>query len=184
MGCTTVAKYTKTFRGKTERAYHPLTFMPAEEAQVDWCHVNHPKLGKLYCFVYILSYSRYLFANVFARSSFEFFIEGHLMAFSTMGGFPYGLRYDNLSSVVLRRKPMIEYNPRFLEVSHHYGIEIRLCNPGAGNEKGRVERAIRTMRDMFFNTMERYSSLKAFNQGLHEWVAWANLSLSTQLHMR
>lgn len=171
---TTVSKYTKTFRNKAGRAYHPLTFMPSEEAQVDWCYIKHPKLGKLYCFVYILSYSRYLFANVFARSSFEFFIEGHLMAFSAMSGFPYGLRYDNLSSVVLRRKPRIEYNPRFLEFSHHYGIEIRLCNPGAGNEKGRVERAIRTMRDMFFNTMEKYFSLKALNQGLHEWVANKN----------
>ncbi len=178
VGYTTVARYTKTFRHKTGRAYHPLTFMPAEEAQVDWCYVNHPTLGKLYCFVYILSYSRYLFANVFARNSFEFFIEGHLMAFSAMGGFPYGLRYDNLSSVVLnRRVKETEYNPRFLEFSYHYGIEIRLCNPGAGNEKGRVERAIRSMRETFFNTMERFSSLKALNQGLHEWVANKNRTI-------
>jgi hypothetical protein len=54
--------------------------------------------------------------------------------------------------------------------SHYYNLEIRLCNPGAGNEKGRVERTIRTLREVFFNTMERYSSLKALNHALHEWV--------------
>ncbi len=167
---TAVVKYTRAFRKKTQRAYHQLTFLPGEEAQVDWCLINHPQLGKLYCFVFILSYSRYMFAHVFSRSSFEFFIEGHIMAFSGVGGIPYGLRYDNLSSVVSKRRPEIQYNPRFLEFSRHYGIEIRLCNPGAGNEKGRVERAIRTIRGTFLNTMQMYSSLKALNQGLHGWV--------------
>jgi transposase len=165
-----VVKYTRQFRKKVPKAYHQLTFLPGEEAQTDWCFINHPQLGKLYGFVFILSYSRYLFAHVFARSSFEFFIEGHLMAFSALGGIPYGIRYDNLATVVLKRRPEVQYNPRFLEFSRHYNLEIRLCNPGAGNEKGRVERAIRPLRETFFNTMQRYSSLKALNHGLHEWV--------------
>jgi transposase len=165
-----VVKYTRQFRNKVPKAYHQLTFLPGEEAQTDWCFIRHPQLGKLYCFVFLLSYSRYLFAHVFARSSFEFFIEGHLMAFSALGGIPYGIRYDNLSTVVLKRRPEVQYNPRFLEFSRHYHIEIRLCNPGAGNEKGRVERAIRTLRETFFNTLEKYSSLKALNQALQEWV--------------
>jgi transposase len=172
-----VVKYTRRFRKKVQKAYHHLTFLPGEEAQADWCFINHPQLGKLYCFVLILSYSRYLFAHVFARSSFEFFIEGHLMAFSALGGLPYGMRYDNLATVVLKRRPEVQYNPRFLEFSRHYNIEIRLCNPGAGNEKGRVERAIRTLRETFFNTMEKYSSLKALNHGLHEWVDNKNQTL-------
>lgn len=165
-----VVKYTRQFRNKVPKAYHQLTFLPGEEAQTDWCFIRHPQLGKLYGFVFLLSYSRYLFAHVFARSSFEFFIEGHLMAFSALGGIPYGIRYDNLSTVVLKRRPEVQYNPRFLEFSRHYHIEIRLCNPGAGNEKGRVERAIRTLRETFFNTLEKYSSLKALNQALQEWV--------------
>jgi transposase len=170
----TVVKYTRTFRTKAPKAYHQLTFLPGEEAQTDWCLIPHPHMGKLYGFVFLLSYSRYLFAHVFARSSFEFFIQGHAMAFSTLGGMPHAIRYDNLSSVVLKRRPEIQYNPRFLEFSRHTHIEIRLCNPGAGNEKGRVERAIRTLRETFFNTLEKYSSLKALNQALHEWVDHKN----------
>jgi len=169
-----VVKYTRAFRKKVTKAYHPLTFLPGEEAQADWCFINHPRLGKLYCFVFILSYSRYLFAHVFARCSFEFFIEGHLLAFSALEGLPYGIRYDNLATVVLKRRPEIQYNPRFLEFSRHYNLEIRLCNPGAGNEKGRVERAIRTLRETFFNTMEKHTSLKALNHALHEWVDHKN----------
>jgi len=170
----TVVKYTRSFRKKVPKAYHQLTFLPGEESQTDWCFIHHPQLGKLYGFVFLLSYSRYLFAHVFARSSFEFFIEGHLMAFSALGGIPHAIRYDNLSTVVLKRRPEIQYNPRFLEFSRHYHIEIRLCNPGAGNEKGRVERAIRALRETFFNTVEKYSSLKALNQALHEWVDHKN----------
>ena len=177
MSYPTVVKYTREFRKKVPKAYHPLTFLPAEEAQGDWCFIRHPQLGKLSCFVFLLSYSRYLFAHVFVRSCFEFFIEGHLMAFSALGGIPYGIRYDNLASVVLKRRPEVQYNPRFLEFSRHYNLEIRLCNPGAGNEKGRVERAIRTLRGTFFNTMERYSSLKALNHALHEWVNNKNHTL-------
>jgi len=172
-----VVKYTRVFRKKVPRAYHQLTFLPGEEGQTDWCFIHHPQLGRLYCFVFILSYSRYLYAHVFARSSFEFFIEGHLMAFSALGGIPHAGRYDNLSTVVLKRRPQIQYNPRFLEFSRHYNLEIQLCNPGAGNEKGRVERAIRTLRETFFNTMENYSSLKALNRALHEWVDNKNHTL-------
>jgi len=165
-----VVTYTRQFRKKIKKLYHPLTFLAGEEAQVDWFIIHHPKLGRLYCFVFILSYSRYLFAHLFSRSSFEFFIEGHLMAFSAIGGITHAIRYDNLSSVVLRRRPEPQLNPRFLEFSRHYNIEIRLCNPGAGNEKGRAERVIRSLRETFFNTMENCSSLKALNQALHQWV--------------
>jgi len=170
----TVVKYTRTFRTKRPQAYHPLTFLPGEEAQADWCFIHHPQLGKLYGFVFLLSYSRYLFAHLFPRSAFEFFIQGHQMAFSALGGHPHAIRYDNLTSVVLKRRPEIQYNPRFLEFSRHYHLEIRLCNPGAGNEKGRVERAIRTLRETFFNTQEKHSSLPALNQALHEWVDHKN----------
>lgn len=172
-----VVNYTKAFRRKKDKAYNCLAFLPGEESQVDWCFINHPSLGKLYGFVFILSHSRYLFAHVFSRASFEFFIEGHLMAFSSTSGTTHSLRFDNLRTVVLRRRPEIEFNPRFMEFSRHYGIEIRLCNPGAGNEKGRVERVIRTMRETFFNKIEAYSSLEALNNGLHEWVLQKNLTV-------
>lgn len=173
VGQRTVSRYTRKFRRKKNKIYWPLEFLPGEEGQVDWFFVNHPRLGKLCGFALILSYSRYLFAHLFSRSSFEFFIEGHLMAFSSFGGRPHALRYDNLRSVVLKKRPL-QYNPAFLEFAHHYGFEIRLCNLAAGNEKGRVERVIRSLRETFFNTADQRLSLKVLNQALHEWVEQKN----------
>lgn len=85
----TVTLYTRPFRTKKEKMYHHLHFLPGEEGQVDWFFVNHPVLGKLACFVLILSYSRYLFARIFPKTQFEFFIQGHLLAFSKLNGTPH-----------------------------------------------------------------------------------------------
>ncbi|MBI1871308.1 MAG: IS21 family transposase [Chlamydiae bacterium] len=164
-----VVQYTQGFRKNKSKLYWPLEFLPGEEAQVDWFFVNHPKLGKLSGFALILSYSRYLFAHLFQRHSFEFFIEGHLMAFQSFEGYPRAFRYDNLKSVVLKRDPL-KLNPNFLDFARHYGFEIRLCNVAAGNEKGRVERVIRSLRDTFFNTANDLNTLQALNLALHEWV--------------
>lgn len=171
---TTVAKYTREFRCKRKaRVYWPLEFLPGEEGQVDWFFLDHPQLGKLCGFVMILSFSRYSFAHLFPRHSFEFFIEGHLMALCSFGGCPHAMRYDNLKSVVLRRQPLT-YNPAFLDFARHLGFEIRLCNPAAGNEKGRVERLIRAIRETFCNEASHHQSLKALNADLHEWVKRKN----------
>ena len=172
----TVSEYTHPLRQAKHKLFFPLSFLPGEEGQVDWFFVTHPQLGKLCGFALILSYSRYLFVHLFERASFEFFIQGHLMAFSAFGGYPHALRYDNLKSVVLKKEPL-QYNPSFLEFARHYGFEIRLCNLAAGNEKGRVERVIRSIRATFLNTAEHHQSLKAMNQALHEWVAQKNDTL-------
>src|SRR3990167_3020159 len=171
----TVTLETLFFRKKRPTIYHPLEFLPGEEGQVDWFFVNLPPLGKLCGFAMILSYSRYLFAHLFCRSSFEFFIEGHLKAFDFFKGLPQTLVYDNLSSVVLQRQPL-QYNPRFLEFAHHYRFEIRLCNPASGNEKGRVERVIRTLKETFFNAVT-VASLEGLNRSLHQWVKEKNLTI-------
>lgn len=169
-----VTLFTKALRPtKNHRAYFPLHFMPAEEGQVDWFFVNHPKLGMLSGFDLILSYSRYLYAELFLRNSFEFFIQGHLNAFSFFNGLPFNLRYDNLKSVVLKRTPL-QLNPAFLEFAHHFRFVIRVCNPASGNGKGRVERVIRSMRDTFFNLNTEDCTLEAINLGLRNWIIHKN----------
>lgn len=178
----TVIAYTREYRKKRKKVYWPLEFLPGEEAQVDWFFVTHPKLGKLCGFAIILSYSRYLFVHLFPRHSFEFFIEGHLMAFQAFGGYPHSMRYDNLRSVVLKKQPLT-YNPNFLDFARHYGFEIRLCNLAAGNEKGRVERVIRSLRETFFNAVDHLNELKSLNQALHEWVRIKNNTIHRATEM-
>jgi transposase len=73
-------------------------------------------------------------------------------AFSEIEGIARRHRYDNLKSVVTSRKPELILNAQCVDFARHYGFSIYPCNPGRGNEKGRVERAIRDIRPFIETT--------------------------------
>jgi transposase len=140
-----LCRFTEHFRKKRCQAYHELEFLPGEVAQADWMEATLP-FGKVYGFVFILAYSRYLFLKFYPRASMEFFLDGHLQAYQEIKGVARTNWYDQLKSVVIRRKPELTFNAQFLDLARHFGFSIHACNPGRGNEKGRVERAIRDIR--------------------------------------
>jgi len=122
---------------------------------VDWAHFGHVAVGRakraLSCFVITLSYSRALYLEFFFDQTMENFLRGHVRAFQDWGGAPRVILYDNLRSAVLeRRGNEIHFNPRLLELCAHYHFVARPCQVRAGNQKGRVERAIRYVRDSFW----------------------------------
>lgn len=146
-----VVRFTKKYRIKKPEVYHPLIFLPGEEAQVDWFFFNHPRLGKLAGFLYVLAWSRYAWGKFYPKTTFEFFLAGHLECFQHLRGLARRHRYDNLRSVVLSRKEnSIQYNPQFLDFSRFFAFSIHACNPYSGNEKGRVERPIRDARAFLY----------------------------------
>jgi transposase len=170
-GYGTVKRYTRPLRQKRSPGFHELTFLPGEEAQIDWMEWRFP-FGVLYGFVYLLAYSRYLFVHFYPRHSLEFFLDGHLKAFQEIGGIAHRHRYDNLKSVVLKRTPEITFNPQFLEFSRHYGFSIHPCTPGRANEKGRVERVIRDLKD--FLKITPCQHLYAANREAYFWCQERN----------
>jgi transposase len=132
-----------------------LETFPGEQAQVDWAHFGPVMVGRarraLSCFVMTLSYSRALYLEFFFDQTTENFLRGHVHAFQTWHGQPRAILYDNLKSAVLeRRGAQILFNPRLLELSGHYHFAAQPCQVRAGNQKGRVERAIRYVRDSFW----------------------------------
>ena len=172
-GYVSVARFTQEYRAPKHSAYHPLTFLPGEEAQVDWFFFNHEHLGQVAGFVYLLSYSRYAWGIFYPKTSFEFFLAGHLECFKHIGGLARCHRYDNLKSVVLKRSPgNIEYNPQFLDFARFYSFSIHACNPYSGNEKGRVERLIRDIRVFLY--AETFDSLNDLNEKFHLWLRKRN----------
>jgi len=79
------------------------------------------------------------------------FVRGHVDAFAFFQGVPRVLLYDNLKSAVLERTAhAIHFNDRLLALARHYRFEPRPVAVRRGNEKGRVERAIRFIRNSFF----------------------------------
>jgi transposase len=142
-------------RPPAREAFLRLQTFPAEEAQVDWAHFGQVAVGRarrtLSCFVITLSYSRALYLEFFFDQTTENFLRGHVHAFQDWGGQPRVILYDNLRSAVLeRRGDQIHFHPQLLELCAHYHFVARPCQVRAGNQKGRVERAIRYVRDSFW----------------------------------
>jgi len=142
-------------RPKSREAFLRLAMFPGEQAQVDWAHFGHVMVGRarraLSCFVMTLSYSRALYLEFFFDQTTENFMRGHVHAFESWGGQPRAILYDNLKSAVLeRRGSQIIFNPQLIELSGHYHFGTQPCQVRASNQKGRVERAIRYVRDSFW----------------------------------
>jgi transposase len=140
---------------RAAEAYLRLTTLPAEMGQVDWGHFGHLEIGRarrpLMAFVMVLSWSRAIFLQFFLDSRMESFLRGHVAAFSAWNGLPRIVLYDNLKSAVLERQgDAIRFHPTLLAFAGHYRFEPRPVAPARGNEKGRVERAIRYVRESFF----------------------------------
>ena len=136
-------------------AYLRLRTLPGEQAQCDWGSFGHLTIGRakrpLMAFVMVLSYSRQIFLRFSLDARMESFLRGHNGAFSAWGGIPRVILYDNLKSAVLeRRGEAIRFHPTLLAFAGHHRFEPRPVAVARGNEKGRVERAIRTIREAFF----------------------------------
>jgi transposase len=136
-------------------AYLRLTLLIGEQGQVDWGHFGRIRIGRatrpLSAFVLVLSWSRALHAVFTLDQSLESFLRGHVAAFQTFQGVPRVLLYDNLKSAVLERQgEAIRFHPRLLDLCGHYHCVPRPCAVAAAHEKGRVERAIRYLREAFF----------------------------------
>ncbi len=154
-------------------AYLRLRMLPGEQAQVDWGHFGYMTIGQarrpLMAFVMVLSYSRKIYLHFYLNQRTENFLRGHEKAFQSFAGVPRVLLYDNLKSAVLERQgDAIRFNPTLLSFAAHYHFEPRPCAVYRGNEKGRVERAIRYVRDNFF-AARQYSSLDDLNAQANHW---------------
>ena len=124
-------------------------------------------------FVMVLSHCRMVFLRFFLDARMDSFLSGHALAFAAFGGVPRVLLYDNLKSAVLERVDhangcAIRFNPALLALAGHYCFEPRPVAVARGNEKGRVERAIRYIRDSFF-AARTFTGLDDLNAQAEKW---------------
>ncbi len=174
-GIDIVRRRVKNLRRESlSRAFIPVTVYPGEQGQVDWASFGKIPVEnmtrKLSCFVMVLSYSRAIFARFTLDQTMESFLRSHVEAFRFFGGSPVRLLYDNLKSVVIDRfGKHIHFNPTHLDFSAFYHFKPEACNPASGWEKGRVERAIRYIRDGFF-AGRSFKDLETLNRDMREWL--------------
>ena len=170
----TLRRLVATLRPSPREVFLRLRTFPGEQAQVDWASFGEVAIGrarrKLSAMALILSYSRSLYLEFFFDQSLENFLRAHVRAFEYWGGCPRILLYDNLKSVVLeRRGDAIRFHPRLLELAAHYHFAPRPCHVGRANEKGRIERALRYVRESFF-AARPFTTLEHFNKQALQWL--------------
>lgn len=139
---------------KTE-AYLRLDLIAGEQAQIDWAHVGRVRVPggerTLWVFVMVLSHSRALWAELVFDLSVESLCRSLTRAAGYFGGVTRQWLFDNPKTVVIERYgDAVRFHPTLLGLCAHFRVQPRLCAVAAPEHKGRVERAIRYLRDRFF----------------------------------
>lgn len=144
VGERTVRSYLAEKRRLGAEVFIPLVHRPGEEAQVDFFEVTVEENGrqrKVWKFLLRLMYSGRDFVQIYDRCDQVSFLDGHVRAFSYLGGVPQRQIYDNLSSAVKRLVKLKErkLTDRFRALCSHYLFEPCFARPGQGHDKGGVE---------------------------------------------
>jgi transposase len=130
-----------------DEVYVPQWHEPGAEAEVDFADLWVDLAGvrvKWYLFTFRMSYSGKAIHRVYPSQCQEAFLDGHVAAFTALGGIPAGrIRYDNLSPAVKKichGRSRIE-NERWTGFRSHFGFDAFYCRPGrdGAHEKGGVE---------------------------------------------
>ncbi len=147
--------------------------LPGEQAQCDWAHFGKLEIGgaqrRLLAFVMVMSWSRHVFLRFYIGDAMPNFLRGHVDAFAFFGAVPREILYDNLKSAVLERVgSAIRFNPQLLALAGYYRFGPVPVAVAKGNQKGRVERAIKYIRSSFFAARE-WTDLADLNNQATSW---------------
>lgn len=172
----TVRRYVQAVRPKpATQVFLRLQVLPGEQAQVDWGYVGKVCVPggtrALWVFVMVLAYSRALWAELVFDLSVHSLRRSLVRAAEYFGGCTRQWLFDNPKTVVIERhQDQARFHPLLLELCGRLRVQPRLCTVRAPWEKGRVERAIRYLRDRFFAGRTIYD-IDAGNQQLGEFLA-------------
>ncbi len=166
----TLREYVQVARpAKKHEAFLRLTKLPGEQAQVDWAHVGDIEVpgGRraLWLFVIVLAWSRALWAEFVLDLSVWSLLRSLQRACDHYGGTPREWLFDNPKIVVLERHGnAARFHPLLLDLGGRYAARLRLCGVRRANEKGRVERSIRYLRERFLAAR----TIRSVDQGNRE----------------
>lgn len=149
--------------------------LPGEQAQVDWAHVGSLAVqgGRrpLWAFVMVLAYSRAMWAELVVDMGIESLRRSLVRASAFFGGSPRQWLFDNAKTVVIERSgDAVRFHPALLELAAHLHVQPALCAPRRPHEKGKVERAIRYLKERFF-AARSFHSVSHGNAQLAEFFA-------------
>lgn len=139
----------------TREAFLRIETLPGEQAQIDWAHVGTmPVPGgerRLWMFVITLSYSRAFWAELVLDLDVYSLLRSLVRAAEFFGGNPRQWLFDNAKTVVVERHDNhARFHRLLLELASELHVQPRLCTVRKPQEKGKVERLIRWLKERFF----------------------------------
>ena len=171
VGVTMIKEAMAEWKRQRREVFVPLTYRPADLAEVDFFEVLVDLDGvrrKAWLFLMRLMYSGRDFAWIYERQDQISFLDGHVRAFGHFGGVPARLAYDNLRLAVVRILVGGEraLTARFAALASHYLFEPCFCRPGEGHDKGGVEARGQAIRRQLLVPIPSGPTWDAINQAL------------------
>ena len=139
-GYTIVKDYARERRRQSREMFVPLSHPPGQ-AQCDFGEALVVIGGvqqKAHCFVIDLPPSDGCFVKAYPSETTGAFLDGHVSAFSFLGGAPQSILYDDtrLAEAKILGDGRRRRTRAFTEIQSHYLFDDRFGRPGKGNDKG------------------------------------------------
>lgn len=154
-GVATVRRFVAAVRPPARREVYLRTEpLIGEQAQVDWAYVGKlPVPGgtrALWLFVMVLAYSRAMWAEFVLDLTVHSLTRSLVRAACAFEGSTRQWLFDNPKIVVLERQgEAVRFHPVLLELCGKMRAQPHLCAVRRPQHKGKVERAVRYLRDRF-----------------------------------
>src|SRR3984885_4349288 len=147
-------------------AYLVTETLPGEVAQVDWAHAGEIAVPggvrALWLFVIVLANSRAMWGEFVVDLTVHSLCRSLVRAGRAFGGVARQWLFDNPKVVVLERIGTVaRFHPTLLTLCAALRVEPKLCAVRKPRQKGKVERAIRYLRDRFLAGARSPTSTKA-----------------------
>jgi transposase len=168
-----VRVYVAQLKARPKECFVPLESVPGE-GEADffeaWSIIEGRRM-RVHVFVLELAFSGVWFARAYPAENAESFADGHVSSFEFFGGIPSRIVYDNPGYAVKREKGGLKGRERrltdsFAELCSACLFEPVFAAPSSGNEKGSVERRVRTVRSGAFVPLPVAASFDELNQKL------------------
>lgn len=154
---------------------------PGLQGQVDFAEFRLP-WGKRSALLVVLGYSRQLWLRFFPRQTMAHVFEGLEAAFTSFGGVPSELLFDQMKAVITRDERdsggRVTENAEFLRFAHHWDFRVRACRPYRAKTKGKVERPVSYVRSNFFYGRTFTSDSDLNSQAQH----WLDTVANVRVH--
>lgn len=174
-GVSTLKNYVQRFRPpKRQRATLRYETPPGEQAQLDWgiCEYvdERGQRRKLPVFVMILGYSRASYIEFTRRCDLHSFLRCFVHALQHFGGVPKVALTDRMKTVVLGTNDDggPHWHPAFQDFALSLGLTPKLCRVRRPQTKGKVERAVRFVKENFW-VARQFTDLADLNRQALAW---------------